>query len=200
MQKLKLTKTLEIKFKTNLTNLSIGIDSPETILFSPISPFSLFVAICSCLPPSVEFGSAEVRKNQVFTMDMWSCMLWLTKMDVLSCILWLLFTRVFVMALSTFSRGRKQPLPLGSHLIRWLENSWNWVKNLKSIGKLAKIHGPISTLKFGEVNTVVVSSATMTKCILKDHDSSFYNWIGKDAIFPCQHHEFEIVILPVSTT
>lgn len=114
MQKLKLTKILEIKFKTNLTNLSIGIDSPETILFSPISPCSLFVAICSCLPPSVEFGSAEVRKNQVFTMDMWSCMLWLTKMDVLSCILWLLFTRVFVMALSTFSRGRKQPLPLGS--------------------------------------------------------------------------------------
>lgn len=82
MQKLKLTKTLEIKFKTNLTNLSIGIDSPETILFSPISPFSLFVAICSCLPQSVEFGSAEVRKNQVFTMDMLSCMLWLTKMDV----------------------------------------------------------------------------------------------------------------------
>ncbi|GAY57050.1 hypothetical protein CUMW_176450 [Citrus unshiu] len=68
MQKLKLTKTLEIKFKTNLTNLSIGIDSPETILFSPISPFSLFVAICSCLPPSVEFGSAEVRKNQLHAM------------------------------------------------------------------------------------------------------------------------------------
>ncbi|ESR36951.1 cytochrome P450 family 76 subfamily C polypeptide 7 [Citrus sinensis] len=134
-------------------------------------------------------------------MDVLSCILSLTKMDMLSCIIWLLFTCVFVMALSSFSRGRKKPLPPGPTPYPVIGNLLELgEKPHKSLAELAKIYGPILSLKLGEVTTVVVSSAPMAKYILQDHDSSFYNRMVKDAIFPHQHNEFGMVILPVSTT
>ncbi|KAK9177497.1 hypothetical protein WN944_029519 [Citrus x changshan-huyou] len=69
----------------------------------------------------------------------------------------------------------------------------------KSLAKLAKIHGPIMTLKFGQVTTVVVSSASMAKAILQNHDSSFCNRMVPDAACSYNHQEIGMVWLPVST-
>ncbi|GAY64744.1 hypothetical protein CUMW_235770 [Citrus unshiu] len=47
--------------------------------------------------------------------------------------------------------------------------------NLLELANLAKVHGSIMSLELVQVTTVVVSSATMAKAILQNHDSSFCN-------------------------
>lgn len=122
---------------------------------------------------------------------------------MLSCILWLLFTWLFVMALSSFYKRSKAgseqqppgptPYPVIGNLLELGD------KPHKSLAKLAKIHGPIMTLKFGQVTTVVVSSASMAKAILQNHDSSFCNRMVPDAACSYNHQEIGMVWLPVST-
>ncbi|KAH9697128.1 cytochrome P450 family 76 subfamily C polypeptide 7 [Citrus sinensis] len=123
-------------------------------------------------------------------------------MDLLiSCILWLLFTLVWVMALSFISSGRRKGLPPGPRPYPVIGNLLELGgKPHKSLAKLAKIHGPIMSLRLGQVTTVVVSSPSMAKTILKEHDSLFCDRKVPESILsqPYQHHEFSLVWLPVS--
>ncbi|KAK9177473.1 hypothetical protein WN944_029495 [Citrus x changshan-huyou] len=123
-------------------------------------------------------------------------------MDLLiSCILWLLFTLDWVMALSFISSGRRKGLPPGPRPYPVIGNLLELGgKPHKSLAKLAKIHGPIMSLRLGQVTTVVVSSPSMAKTILKEHDSLFcYRKVPESILSqPYQHHEFSLVWLPVS--
>jgi len=55
-------------------------------------------------------------------------------------------------------------LPLGPSRVLIIGNLLELVeKPHKSLAKLAKIHGPIMSLKLGQITTVVMSSAQMPK-------------------------------------
>ncbi|XP_052288452.1 geraniol 8-hydroxylase-like isoform X2 [Citrus sinensis] len=124
-------------------------------------------------------------------------------MDLLiNCILWLVFTLVWVMALSFVSRGRHKQLPPGPRPYPVIGNLLELgAKPHKSLAKLAKIHGPIMSLRLGQVTTVVVSSPSMAKAILQNNDLSFCDRMVPEAILslPFPHHEFSLAWLPVST-
>lgn len=124
-------------------------------------------------------------------------------MDMVSCVLWLLFSWILVVALNFFPRGLRSgsrklppgptPYPVIGNLLELGD------KPHKSLAKLAEIHGPIMSLKFGQVTTVVVSSAAMAKEILQNQDTSFCNRTIPDAIYAHGHHEFGMPWLPVAT-
>ncbi|KAK1564571.1 hypothetical protein Q3G72_006078 [Acer saccharum] len=126
-------------------------------------------------------------------------------MDIFfSCILWFLSTWIFVLALrSVIARGRKAtsgelppgptPFPIIGNLLKLGD------KPHKSLANLAKIHGPIMRIKLGQVTTIVISSATVAKEILQNHDLSFCNRTVPDAILAKHHDEFSMPWLPVST-
>ncbi|KAK9203614.1 hypothetical protein WN943_013870 [Citrus x changshan-huyou] len=124
-------------------------------------------------------------------------------MDMVSCVPWLLFSWILVVALNYFSRGFKSgsrrlppgptPYPVIGNLLELGD------KPHKSLAKLAKIHGPIMSLKFGQVSTVVFSSAAMAKEIIQNQDTSFCNRTIPDAIYAHGHHEFGMPWLPVAT-
>ncbi|GAY65890.1 hypothetical protein CUMW_244500, partial [Citrus unshiu] len=91
----------------------------------------------------------------------------------ISCILWLVFTLVCAMALSSISRGRRKQLP-GPRPYPVIGNLLELGgKPHKSLAKLAKIHGPIMSLRLGQVPEAVLS-------------------------LPNRHPEFSLVWLPVS--
>lgn len=125
--------------------------------------------------------------------------------DILSCIIYLLLTWISVQALMLFTRRHKAgsgsqirapgpyPFPVIGNLLELGD------KPHRSLARLAKKHGPIMSLKLGQVNTVVISSATLAKEILQDHDSSFCNRTVPEAVFANGHHEYGLVWMPVST-
>nr|AES93118.1 geraniol-10-hydroxylase [Camptotheca acuminata] len=69
----------------------------------------------------------------------------------------------------------------------------------KSLANLAKTHGPLMTLKLGQITTVVVSSSTMAKQILQNHDLYFSNRYTRDAIRALNQDQFSVIWLPVVT-
>ncbi|KAL9414343.1 hypothetical protein AB3S75_042754 [Citrus x aurantiifolia] len=71
------------------------------------------------------------------------------------------------MASSFVSRGRHKQLPPGPRPYPMIGNLLELdAKPHKSLAKLAKIHGPIMSLRLGQVTTVVFSSPSMAKAIL----------------------------------
>ncbi|KAK9208784.1 hypothetical protein WN944_001144 [Citrus x changshan-huyou] len=118
---------------------------------------------------------------------------------LISCVLWLLFTWVWVITLRSFSKGSRKlppgptPLPIIGNLLEIGH------KPHKSLAELAKVHGPIMSLKFGQVTTVVISSATMAKQVLQDHDTSLCNRNVPESVRSIQKDEYGIPWLPVST-
>ncbi|KAH9697057.1 cytochrome P450 76C4 [Citrus sinensis] len=124
-------------------------------------------------------------------------------MDLLiCCVLWLVFTLFCVMALSFNSGGRHKHLPPGPRPYPVIGNLLELGgKPHKSLAKLAKTHGPIMSLRLGLVTTVVVSSPSTAKAILKEHDSLSCDRKVPESILsqPYRHHEFSLVWLPVST-
>ena len=122
-------------------------------------------------------------------------------MDLLiSCILWLVFTFVWVMALSFISRRRRKqdrhgpkPYPVIGNLLE------PGGKPHKSLANLTKIHGRIMSLRLGQVTTVVVSSPSVAKAILKNCDSLFCDWKVPEAVLSksYRHQQFSLVRLPV---
>ena len=122
---------------------------------------------------------------------------------LISCILWLVFTSFWVMALRSISisRGPSKQLPPGPRPYPVIGNLLELSgKPHKSLAKLSKIHGPIMSLRLGQVTAVVFSSPSMAKAILQNHDLSFCERKVPESILsqPYQHHEFSLVWLPVS--
>ncbi|MCL7022472.1 hypothetical protein MKW94_015737, partial [Papaver nudicaule] len=66
----------------------------------------------------------------------------------------------------------------------------------ESLAQLAQIHGPLMSLKLGSLTTIVISSSTIAKEILKTHDHSFSNRTVIDAVTVFDHHKSSIAWLP----
>ncbi|MCD7464889.1 hypothetical protein HAX54_000159 [Datura stramonium] len=66
-----------------------------------------------------------------------------------------------------------------------------------SLANLAKIYGPIMRLKLGQITTVVISSSTIAKIVLKNKDQAFSTRFIPNALQANNHHQFSVVWLPV---
>ncbi|KAJ4823121.1 hypothetical protein Tsubulata_001874 [Turnera subulata] len=66
----------------------------------------------------------------------------------------------------------------------------------RSMARLAKVLGPLMTLKLGQVTTIAVSSPSLAREIVQKHDSLFSNKYLHDAARVLDHHEFGITWLP----
>ncbi|CAN1258635.1 Geraniol 8-hydroxylase [Linum perenne] len=70
----------------------------------------------------------------------------------------------------------------------------------ESLAELAKIHGPLMTLKLGQVTTIVASSPEMAKEVLQKHDQVLSDRHLPLAVQADNHHEFGMTTLPVGPT
>ncbi|XP_016567381.2 geraniol 8-hydroxylase isoform X1 [Capsicum annuum] len=66
-----------------------------------------------------------------------------------------------------------------------------------SLASLAKIYGPIMSLKLGQINTVVISSSTIAKQVLKNQDQAFSTRFILDAVQAHNYCKFSIAWLPL---
>ncbi|KAL4327229.1 hypothetical protein AHAS_Ahas13G0079200 [Arachis hypogaea] len=80
------------------------------------------------------------------------------------------------------------------------------IGNLHQLGKnphhfsaiLAKIHGPIMTLKLGQLTTIVISSAEMAKIVLQNYDQFLSNRTVPEAVRVHNHHVHSIAFMPIT--
>ncbi|KAK6920233.1 Cytochrome P450 [Dillenia turbinata] len=80
------------------------------------------------------------------------------------------------------------------------------IGNMLQLGKmphltltnLSKTYGPIMSLKLGSTTTILISSSTMAKEVLKTHDEIFVDRPVLDAMRALDHHEYSIAVLPAS--
>lgn len=116
--------------------------------------------------------------------------------SLMGCVLTLLLTLGFVLFCKT-SPGKLNippgptPLPILGNLFELGD------KPHKSLAKLAKIHGPLMSLKLGQITTVVISSATLAKQVLQTFDQSFSNRTMVQAVQACGHHQVSVAWAPV---
>ncbi|KAK9115780.1 hypothetical protein Sjap_014727 [Stephania japonica] len=82
------------------------------------------------------------------------------------------------------------PLPLIGNLLQL------GIKPHKSLAEVAKIYGPLMTLKLGRVNTVIVSAPGVAREVLQTQDHVFAYRTVPDAIRALSHHEDSMVWLP----
>jgi hypothetical protein len=68
----------------------------------------------------------------------------------------------------------------------------------QSLAKLAKIHGPIMSLKLGRITTIVISSAEMAKEVLLTHDQFLSNRTIPQSVSVLNHEHFSLAFIPVS--
>ncbi|KAF4378795.1 hypothetical protein F8388_006246 [Cannabis sativa] len=122
--------------------------------------------------------------------------------DMLSDLLYLMLT-IFISfqifnLLSSYTKTQQQlppgprPLPIIGNLLELGHNPH------KSLARLSQIHGPIISLKLGQITTVVVSSAEMAKQILQTHDNLFSNRTVPDSFRAYNHHKHSVSLSPVS--
>ncbi|KAL4602653.1 hypothetical protein ACB092_10G069000 [Castanea dentata] len=123
-------------------------------------------------------------------------------MNFLSGIICLCLTWFLIQALHVISRSKEIPkrLPPGPKAFPLIGNLLELGdKPHKSLAKLSEVHGPIMSLKLGQVTTVVISSAAMAKEVLQIHDQHLSNRTIPDAVRAHRHDEFSLPWIPVST-
>ncbi|XP_060181347.1 geraniol 8-hydroxylase-like [Lycium barbarum] len=84
---------------------------------------------------------------------------------------------------------------------------WPIIGNLHSLGakphislaNLAKIYGPIVSLRLGQITTVVISSSSMAKQVLKNQDQAFSTRFIPNALQAHNHYKFSVPWLPICT-
>ncbi|MFS7912133.1 putative geraniol 8-hydroxylase [Helianthus anomalus] len=70
----------------------------------------------------------------------------------------------------------------------------------QSLAKLAKTHGPITSLKLGQITTLVFSSASAAKEVLQKQDLAFCSHRSIPNALHAQHHyEYSISFMPIGT-
>ncbi|XP_004511453.1 geraniol 8-hydroxylase-like [Cicer arietinum] len=84
------------------------------------------------------------------------------------------------------------PLPIIGNLLELGD------KPHKSLAKLAKLHGPIMSLKLGQITTVVVSSAEMAKEVLLTHDHFLSNRTIPQSVSVLNHENYSLAFMPVT--
>ncbi|KAM7510310.1 hypothetical protein LguiB_009185 [Lonicera macranthoides] len=122
-------------------------------------------------------------------------------MDAISLTLILLISLTFLHTLLSLTRPPKNkklppgptPFPIIGNLLK--------VGDLphKSLADLAKIYGPIMSLKLGTTTTVVISSSTTAKEILQTQDLAFSSRSIPNALHALDTAKYSVVFLPVST-
>ncbi|XP_065858080.1 geraniol 8-hydroxylase-like [Euphorbia lathyris] len=113
-------------------------------------------------------------------------------MDLQLLIIFLLSSFTLVWALHFFARSTRAtssrlppgpfPLPVIGNLLQL------GTKPHKSLAKLASIHGPIMSLKLGQITTIVISSSTLAKETLQTHDRNLSDRTVPDATHAQDHH------------
>ncbi|XP_061338645.1 geraniol 8-hydroxylase-like [Gastrolobium bilobum] len=123
-------------------------------------------------------------------------------MDIVSCTLLLLLTCIAIHVLRSFlARSTKpnyklppgpSPLPIIGNLLELGE------KPHKTMAKLAKIHGPVMSLKLGQITTVVISSAEMAKEVLLTNDQFLSNRTIPQSVSVLNHQHYSLAFIPIS--
>ncbi|KAI8542227.1 hypothetical protein RHMOL_Rhmol08G0121900 [Rhododendron molle] len=123
-------------------------------------------------------------------------------MELLILILYILLSITLVRALLSLLRRSKPgrpklppgpvPLPVIGSLLKLGD------KPHKSLAELAKIYGPIMSLKLGQKTTVVISSPALAKEILQKQDLAFSTRSIPNAVHAHDHHKYSTVWLPVT--
>nr|DAD18108.1 TPA_asm: hypothetical protein HUJ06_019571 [Nelumbo nucifera] len=119
-----------------------------------------------------------------------------------SLLLLFCFICTFIYFLASGRRGSRSgspklppgpiPLPLVGNLFK-LGN-----KPHEALTELAKAYGPVMTLKLGCLTTVVISSSSMAKEVLRKNDQALSARTIPDSVRACNHHQVSMVWLPPS--
>ncbi|KAB2609756.1 hypothetical protein D8674_042816 [Pyrus ussuriensis x Pyrus communis] len=122
-------------------------------------------------------------------------------MDLLSCMLLsLMVVWISVHAIYYSFAGRKIPtrLPPGPKPFPFIGNLLELGNEPHlSLTNLSQRYGPIFTLHLGQVTTVVVSSSTVAKEVLRTHDHFFCNRTIPDAVQARDHAKYGMPWLPL---
>ncbi|KAG5535709.1 hypothetical protein RHGRI_023466 [Rhododendron griersonianum] len=121
-------------------------------------------------------------------------------MEFFSLVLYLSLTTTLLTLLSLLSRSRAgpklppgpAPLPVVGNLLKLGD------KPHKSLAELAKIHGPIMSLKLGRKTAVVISSPALAKEVLQKQDLAFSSRTVPNAAHAHDHNKYSVVWLPVA--
>nr|XP_016438735.1 PREDICTED: geraniol 8-hydroxylase-like [Nicotiana tabacum] len=119
-------------------------------------------------------------------------------MDYYTLVFGSIFALSFLYILAKIRRKGTKKLPPGP-------KPWPIIGNLHLLGQkphislanLAKIYGPIMSLKLGQITTVVISSSTMAKQVLKNQDQAFSTRFIPNALQAHNHYKFSVAWLPV---
>ncbi|AEC10569.1 Cytochrome P450 [Arabidopsis suecica] len=103
-------------------------------------------------------------------------------------------------ARSRRSSGRAATLPPGPPRLPIIGNIHQVGKNPhSSFADLAKIYGPIMSLKFGCLNSVVITSPEAAREVLRTHDQILSGRKSNDSIRCFGHEEVSVIWLPPSS-
>uniref|UniRef100_A0A7N1A5V2 Cytochrome P450 n=1 Tax=Kalanchoe fedtschenkoi TaxID=63787 RepID=A0A7N1A5V2_KALFE len=121
-------------------------------------------------------------------------------MDILTITLCILFTTIsFIWIARKLKQGHSNLLPPGPTPLPILGNlHLLGAKPHKSLAKLARTHGPVMTLKLGQVTAIVISSSSAARLVLQKQDHSFANRWVPDSIKACDHGKFSVVWISLS--
>nr|XP_018622182.1 geraniol 8-hydroxylase-like isoform X2 [Nicotiana tomentosiformis] len=114
----------------------------------------------------------------------------------------LVFGSIFACVFLLFLSKRNKKLPPGPIQLPIIGNLFHLLgaKPHISLANLAKIYGPIMSLKLGQITTIVISSSTMAKQVLQKQDQAFSNRFIPNALQAHNHSKFSVTWLPVSPT
>ncbi|KAJ3695352.1 hypothetical protein LUZ60_000729 [Juncus effusus] len=111
--------------------------------------------------------------------------------------IWIPLTVLFLYLLSIFTK-QNQNLPPGPTPLPIFGNLFDLIRELphRSLTSLAKIHGPIISLKIGVSTLIVVSSPETTREILQTNDKFLSSRWFPDGARALGHNEISVVFLP----
>ncbi|XP_057445253.1 geraniol 8-hydroxylase-like [Lotus japonicus] len=125
-------------------------------------------------------------------------------MDTISCILLFLLTITFILFLANTilkpnHKKKKLPLPPGPKGLPIVGNLFQLGhKPHQTLATLSKTHGPIMTLKLGQITTIVMSSSETAKSTLQIHDNFLSNRKIPDAMKGYNQDRYSLPFIPVS--
>ncbi|KAG9152550.1 hypothetical protein Leryth_026782 [Lithospermum erythrorhizon] len=120
-------------------------------------------------------------------------------MDFLSIVIFISATIFFLQCLSFLMSRSSKKLPPGPKPLPIIGNlHLLGVQPHKSLSTLANKYGPLMTLKFGQITTIVVSSSTLAKEVLQKQDLAFSsNRTVPDALRAIDHYKYSAIFLPI---
>ncbi|KAM3357250.1 geraniol 8-hydroxylase-like [Capsicum galapagoense] len=119
-------------------------------------------------------------------------------MDYYTLVFGSIFALSFLYTLAKLSSRVTKKLPPGP-------SPWPIIGNMHLLGakphvslaNLAKTYGPVMSLKLGQLTTVVISSSSMAKQVLKNQDQTFSGRFVPNAVQVHNYCEYSVVWIPV---